>query len=331
MDLRFKITPQMIEYYKIGYGHKWVPYLMYFHRPNYSSDVVNTDSRGLRVTYKGSNKISDFKNIDNESIGLFVGGSSAFGVGATSDRETIPSILNSISSYVWLNFGGRTFNSTQELLLFMFNYQHIDNIKNIIIFSGTNNIILHYLSKGYPKETGPFYYWSEYNQKMNTKSISLRRKLIESILPLPKREERSNKHNKNEREDLLYVLKRDILIWKLFTDSLGIKLCYILQPLANWVHKRLSKEEELIFKELDSSSVNNWRLVKDGVSYDQYLWFKDSIKEICESNRVSFFDINEAISKMRLDDVWLFVDRGHLTDTGNRIVVDILRKKVIDK
>jgi len=38
MDIRYTIAPQMKEYDKIT--QKWIPYLMYFHSPCYSSAVV---------------------------------------------------------------------------------------------------------------------------------------------------------------------------------------------------------------------------------------------------------------------------------------------------
>jgi len=104
----------MAEYDK--FGSVRLPYLMFFHSRNYISNVLNTDSRGFRITYKDSNKILDFVDLDELPVGLLIGGSSVFGVGATSDRKTIPSILNSTTDNLWLNFGGRAFTFTQEFL-----------------------------------------------------------------------------------------------------------------------------------------------------------------------------------------------------------------------
>ena len=241
LETRYNIAPQMKEYDKIG--NIWIPYLMYFHTPNYSSGVVNTDSRGFRVVYKDSKRISDFKGIDGQSVCLFVGGSTAFGVGATDDRNTIPSVLNAITDNTWLNFGGRAFSSTQELLLFMFYHRYIVNTKKIVICSGVNNMILHYLCREYPRDIGLFFFWNQYKQRMNAMPMTLKRKtailiaqslfgssidysslsrkeLFGIVLSRAKRRfyRENATHGKEKmcpREDTLHILNHDLMMWKL--------------------------------------------------------------------------------------------------------------------
>jgi len=363
---RYNLAPQMKEYDMIGI--EWLPYLMYFHTPNYSSDVVNTDSRGFRFTYKDDNKILNFSNIDKWPVCLFVGSSAAFGVGATNDKNTIPSILNSNSDHLWLNFGGRAFCSTQELLLFMVNHNRIKNIKEIVIFSGINNILLYYLSQRYSKEFGTFFYNNHYTRlmsKIQWNSMPARRKIMAMALQpifgekinyarIKKKEllgyfsgkkskidsdnsiissvsySKIEDHDKR-KEDLLPILRHDIDNWKLFSEALGIKLCYVLQPLANWIHRRLAKQEEILFAELNDCPINTFTMLKNSFGHNQYIWFSSKMKEICGSRNISFFDMNEGMSKRRLDEKWLFVDRIHMTDEGYRIVSKILEEEVIYK
>lgn len=362
MNKRYSITPQMREYDKIG--QIWLPYLMYFHEPNYSSSVLNTDSRGFRITYKGPDRIQDFAIADKYPVCLLVGGSFAFGVGATNDRRTIPSILNSITDYLWLNFGGRAFSSTQEFLSFLFYHQQIKNIKKVVILSGLNNLTLYRLSQHYSKELGSFFFWNQYNQKMNTKALPMDRRVAKWLLypifgnkidysRVSKEElaryifngkERKGLINKkvanvvrkepdcnSRKEELLHVLRRDILNWKLITESLGIELYYILQPLANWIDKKTLKKEELLFAELDKHPQNLWKVLKDDMGRDQYAWFLENIRGICETNVIPFFDMNEAISKMQLHDTWFYVDRAHVTDEGYQIIAEILKEQVIGR
>lgn len=351
----------MREYDKIG--TVWLPYLMYFHSPNYRSSVLNTDSRGFRITYQGSRKISDFKDID-APVCLFIGNSVAFGVGATSDHNTIPSILNLNSEDIWLNFGGRAFSSTQEFLLFIVNHHHLKNIKKIILFSGLSNLVLYYLSQEYSKELGSFFFWNQFNQAMNKTQLSIKRKILKTVFKPIYREKidysrvtkkelleyilgKKAKNNPNDRtvsgmdrnavahekrkDDLLYVLQRDIRNWKLISGALGIKLHYVLQPLANWTRKKNSKEEEMLFSELDNHPANQWKILKNNMDYNQYLWFSKHVKEICGSCEISFFNMNEGLSSKQIDGKWLFVDRAHLTDEGNQIIAEILKEQVIYK
>ncbi len=45
-NLRYEILPQMRIYDQIGY--RWLPFIMFSQTPNFRSDVLNTDNKGLR-------------------------------------------------------------------------------------------------------------------------------------------------------------------------------------------------------------------------------------------------------------------------------------------
>ena len=347
----------MKEYDRLG--QKWVPYLMYFHEPNYISDVINTDSRGFRVSYKNDEKISEFGNADNRDKCLLIGGSFVFGVGSTSDKTTIPSVLNSITDDTWINFSGRAFNSTQELLLFLFYYRQIKNIKRIVILSGgVNNLVLYYMSRNYSRELGSFFFSNEYSDKMNRNALSLKRRMARALLApilgnsidysritkeellkylatlgkgagVPMLKEELKKAG--QKEDMLYVLERDIRLWKIFTEPLGIDLHYVLQPFTEWYDKKLSKEEALLFGALDNMPQSHWKVIKDNMQRDQYKWLLNNVKGICKSSGVKFFDMNQAMAERNLDEKWLYVDRVHFADGGNSAVAQILKEQVIGR
>jgi hypothetical protein len=120
----------MRDYDELGMRQEWVPHLMYFHPRNVALKSVTTDEFGFRNTTGAK---------PGAPTALLVGGSSVFGIGATSDAMTIPSLLNTATKYSWLNFGGRAFNSTQEAILV-----HLSNTKKIegpiVVMSGANNL-----------------------------------------------------------------------------------------------------------------------------------------------------------------------------------------------
>ncbi|MBL7164228.1 MAG: hypothetical protein ISS57_16665 [Anaerolineales bacterium] len=360
-DIRQKITPQMREYTRIAKRQLWLPYLMYFQQPNFVSEVVNTDSRGFRVVYKNSNKISDFKHDRDKPTSIFVGNSAAFGVGASSDEHTIPSLLNSKDDSVWLNFGGRAFSSTQEFLLFLFYHRHFSNIDKVIVFSGVNNLILYYLSQEYSKDLGSFFFFSSFRQALK-ETPPLKRRIAQKILNpfygdqidwdnfskkdliklLTERGRKStqikkapsdfysiiNNHDE-EKMDLLYALETDIYNWKLLSQSLNFDLYYILQPIATWTRKKLSSEEHDLFAVLDGKQQEQFQILKKNFSQDQYLWFSNQLQTICETYDVSFMDMNEKMREKPIDDEWLFVDRIHLTDSGHQLVSEIIYEEVL--
>ena len=99
-----------------------------------------------------------------------VGGSAVFGVGATSDNSTISSFLSENLGQLTLNFGGRAFSSNQELNLFSQVAYKYPNIKNIILFSGINDIYLTAL-EGHEDFFGNFFFSKKFRIAMNNQEL----------------------------------------------------------------------------------------------------------------------------------------------------------------
>ncbi|MDQ7822522.1 MAG: hypothetical protein RDV48_06970 [Candidatus Eremiobacteraeota bacterium] len=343
-------------------GHLWLPYVMYFHTPNYRSPIVNTDSYGFRFSIKSGEVIKDFETGSEESFSLLVGGSTAFGIGATSDKTTIPSLLNNSTGMLWLNYGGRAFGSTQEFIMFMLTHKHINRINKVLLFSGLNNLILFYLSNEYSKEFGSFFFWNHYNNSMNLSSnLSPRRRVLKRMLSpflkdtidyqriglqdiiyliknrrLPEKKVQSNvsyfetiSNHEEEKQKIFFSWEKDLANWKLMSEALKFDLIYILQPMANWVKENFCLEEKKIFEELDRHPANHWKIISHKMGNERYEWLKLNIENICNTNNIRFFDMNEALKKHNIDEKWLFVDRAHLTDEGNRIVADIIKEEIL--
>jgi hypothetical protein len=335
---------------------------MYFHSPNYSSSVVNTDARGFRVTHTTDRIVSDFADLADAPVNLLIGGSTVFGVGATTDATTLASIMSKDSGSIWLNLGGRAYSSTQEFLLFLFHRKYFRNVKQIVILSGINNLVLYYMSEEYSKELGSFFFWNDYNQQMNTRQLTRKRRLLRVLLspvfgrsidyargtlgeilqqairarakhavPGPERASPMKRitDHRGERDELIYRLKCDIENWRLVSTALGVKLVYALQPVATWIQRQPSSEETALFAELDRHPGNSWETLARCLDSDHYHWFSKALEAICLENNVSFFDTNRSITERGLDGKWLFVDRVHLTDEGNQVVSNILREEVL--
>jgi hypothetical protein len=70
----------MRDYDELGLHKEWVPHLMYFHPRKAGYKSVSTDDRGFRNTTGGQNK---------KSTALLIGGSTVFGIGATSQQSRV--------------------------------------------------------------------------------------------------------------------------------------------------------------------------------------------------------------------------------------------------
>ena len=133
-DLREKICEQS-EFVKI------IEYPVYQYEPNQSLDTININSFGFRG--------EEFNQIkDSETYRIFlVGGSTAFGAGATSDNTTIPAYLeekfleNNYDVEV-INAGAGGSNSIEEV----YKIRHLYKMYNpdlFIIYDGWNDSFTH--------------------------------------------------------------------------------------------------------------------------------------------------------------------------------------------
>lgn len=331
LNKRNEIAPQMVDYDSVG--DQWVPYLMKFDHPERKFKSVTTNKWGFRNTTDKNGQVIDDEYIKKASekgeVGVVIGSSSVFGVGATSDENTLPSILNKHSNTLWLNFGGRAFNSTQELLLFIL---HLPcKVDKIIIFSGVNNITLSFLSESTSKVYNSFYFQSVFERAMKCPPgtyIGLRkasriliREIKNKIFPVSKK---SETYSIDERyNNILECFERDLRVMKNLSKGLEAKIYFVMQPLATWIDKELSIEEEKVFKILDEMS-QDWSILSKSIGKYKDVYFSD-VKRICNQLEVPFSNMN--LHKEYTFPDWLFVDRVHLTDKGYEISANNILKE----
>jgi len=324
---RNKIVPQMSDYDRVG--DQWVPYLMRFDTPLRNFPSVSTNEWGFRNSFSQDGEIVKINDLVNTKTGIIVGSSAVFGVGSSDDRFTIPSSLNRLSETTWLNFGGRAFNSTQELILFLLHMP--DRIDRLVLFSGVNNITLAFLSPNTSPIYNSFFYQSVFEKAMQNppnEYIGVRRSLARLMIEVKNRFKINSRESakpdiKNSYQNVLRCFKRDLRAFKILADGLGIQLQFALQPLATWMEKQLSSEEKEIFSILDSMSMD-WQILARQIKAVRDDYFVD-IEQICNELSVDFYNVN--LASDFLTDEWLFVDRVHLTDRGCEIAANILKRE----
>jgi len=272
-----------------------------------------------------------------------VGSSVVFGVGATDDFNTMPSILNEKSNCCWLNFGGRAFSTTQEFILFMLYTPLLRNIEKVVVVSGVNNLVLYYLTNEYPVNVGSFFYSTQFRKSMK-KTVSIKRRLSQYLhrfinTTQSTRDQKQERlaeatlykkilDHDSEKNDLLYAIGRDLMNWKLLSIALKFDFYYFLQPIAHWVRKEPSQEEKSLFAELDQHQGLHWSILKEKTDYNQYLWFSNELRRVCQSYDIEFVDINEELLQYDLSREWIFVDRIHMTNKGYRLVSNIISEHI---
>jgi lysophospholipase L1-like esterase len=351
----YRLTPQIREYDEFMYlGVKWLPYTMFFHHKNYQSEVISTDSLGFRnSTFRGE-KVSVANMPKDHSVNLLVGGSTTLGTGATSDANTISSRLAKYTEEPWLNFSGRGYNATQEIILFLMHQHRFQRINNVVVFSGINTLTLEGLPDSLTSDHGRYYYSFEYNHYMDKYNDDLKQRsrtyaseldnrnkgllsrLKSYIGNLVNQENIADKiitdNNTNTQERVqraAFAVSNALYQWQQLIAPFNARLTFILQPMSYWTRDYLTPDEEDIFYAIDSCPNNFWRLFKNILDKEIHGLFTDAIRTSCVSCGIQFEDMNLLLRDSQKISNYLFVDRVHFNDEGYDEVANIIHKKVL--
>ncbi len=329
---REALTPQMTTYEDIGL--EWRPFLMFFHTRKYESPVLNTDAEGFRYTEKDAQRSSVATSRQAET-NVVIGGSAAFGVGASSDAATIPSLLAHRTGQTWLNCGARGYGSTQELLLYLF-VARPSRVRRVVIFSGINDLYLALTTERLDEGLGGFFFSNRFHTSMTCireegprmRPAASKTALHTRRAPEVRSAVRVPPTASDRLEALARLLRTNLSLWGELAKSRGVALHYVLQPTAFWLPKEPATEESTLFSELDRDPQNPWRSIAPVLSAEEtYRWYRTVLALACTENHIEFSDMNTLLPECATGREWLFVDRVHLTDLGNRLVAECLVEK----
>jgi hypothetical protein len=328
---RYELTPQMRDYdaMKDPGERRYVPYLMYFHRTDFSSPSVNTDGSGFRISVgpDGSNA-SAAGRIPPGPVRILAGGSTALGVGASDDANTLASLLWSryAPAATWLNLGSYCFNPTQEALLLTL-YRHLlGRIDEVVIVSGINAVMVARFPEWQQGDSGAFFFCGEYFEKMD--------ELRDRSRAGGKRLRRRGQRNPavatldDMRRDSATVIGSAVEMTLRSLDVVqrmagpDTRISYVLQPMTRWMDRIPSPPEQELFDENDrNSELGVWEeAYGDIVSREFGETYAAALRTGCDKQGVRFVDLNPLVGAATTERDWMFVDRVHYTDTGHDIV-----------
>lgn len=301
----------------------WLPYTMYFHPFNYRSEVVNTDASGFR--YSQHNGIG-YSVADHDGVNachVIAGSSTVFGIGASGDQNSLPSRMSAHTSDAtpWINFGARSFNSTQEMILFSLQRHRLPKVKSVVLMSGFNDLGLARLPERLRQEHGAFFMCKDFFDAMGQKKQSRFSKWLGSTKGLDSFGKVPSLDG--QIDYAVQLTLRNLANWQAMCVQMGVPLTFVLQPLANWVRETGSVEEEVLFaeREADGGFAEHYG---DILTQDSYQTYRDRLAEGAAQLGVSFVDLTSLLKQAVAPDFWLFVDRIHFTDQGHDLVSKLL-------
>jgi hypothetical protein len=269
-----------------------------------------------------------------------VGGSTALGVGACSDQATVASQLSETTGEVWLNFAGRGYNATQEVILFLMHQKKFSKINRVVVFSGMNTLALEGIPEEFSSDHGRYYYSFEFqhymdkfNEDMKSKKNNFEGSNSRTLKPL--KFWRNKKENPVDKiiDDANVTLSdrieraadntaKALKQWKQLLSDHEVTPTFVLQPLSYWCEKPMTHDERGVFHAIDSCPNNFYRLFQNVLGKEVHEPFFDSICE--KANGTSCYDMNKMLSNSPMMTDTIFVDRVHFNDLGNAEVARLL-------
>jgi hypothetical protein len=324
MNTLERLAPQMETYNRFGGQVVWCPYLMFGQGKNYRSHVINTDAYGFRLSIGKSGTVG-LDDIGEQPCSLIIGNSVALGVGATSDAQTVSSLLSQHGEQ-WVNLTGRAYSSWQELIMFLAYRDRLPNIRRVIILSGLNDLYLSFAPRLFDENFGPFFYSDRFSEGLT--AVAGRRTIVKQMLKqfMPRKQRKVDEEaitdRWNRRDTLLAPIRKTLSTWKDLASGAGFELTYALQPIAPFIDRTASLEERELINYFDSLESHSNSLAKQVLTKERYDWYRTSLAEICKKNKIAFTDLNEKFPR----EGWHFIDRFHLTDKGQQATADLLLK-----
>lgn len=309
---------------------------------NYRSATINTDALGFRQTLVGQERY-DLEHIDDVPVAnLILGGSTVFGVGASDDGTTIPSLLSTRSSAPWFNLGIRGGVSFQEIIHAQRFFHRPSKIDNIVIFSGLNDLYVNFVFNDHSdfdrrfEEKGQIFGYSWKRQALSeawgkvlgVPQVDIIDLPVRHLLLLPFFWRKIPKTTQVELTPdqrwarLLDQFERNFKIYRCWQQGLSAKVIFFLQPFLYWVGRDLSDEEKAVIQYLDGIQKNTfWPVVKAALDRKFYQQVVEQLSALADKYEVSFVDSQAAFREPKQP---LFVDSVHLTDLGNKVAKNLI-------
>ncbi|GAA0707189.1 Inducer of phenazine A [Dactylosporangium roseum] len=336
MDQQISLTPHMRQYEDFATGAiRWLPYLMFFNRPDYRSAVVNTDSGGFRISHGPAGAVSLYGSMPDGEVSLVLGASPAFGFGASSDERTLCSQLSQKPSSVpWLNLAAPGFNSTQEMVLFMLHRHQLPRVRDVVVLSGLNNLVV----AGLPaagSDYGQFFFSGEFFRQLGVPGMGQRYeqprwalgRIAQAVRRIGSPDEPDGAAPPDPAQRIEIAVRntvRDLDRCREVAAHAGARLHFVLQPTAAWTGKTYTREERLLIEENTAERPGMWDLFNPVLTRPVHREYAGRLAAACAERSLPFLDLNAALGSADVADEWLFVDQAHLNDEGNAAAARII-------
>ncbi|MGE3991974.1 hypothetical protein [Pseudorhodoplanes sp.] len=334
------------------HANEYRPFITSMGEPNYRSASLNTDEFGFRVQHYYDGRPVDFRDLAHRvsECNLMLGGSTLFGVTASSDEATITRHLTK-PGLPCVNWGQRGATGQQELLLYLLLKYLLPPQRNIVLLSGMNDVCIAMLpgAMSYPAIGGV--YSEDVFFRGFLESETPGQQLTNELRRAHERFDELWLKNDNFRRIARLFLQGGVrrveleppaiqadeqfgIVCRLVANTLqtwgwlqaatGVRVHYVLQASIGWTRKPLTQMESECFEE-DLRRIESMKRFTDR---GLYLKFREHVERACNAAGLRFCDANEWFNEPRFGDENLFTDSCHFNDHGNRLMADLLAERL---
>lgn len=283
------------------------------HERGYRSGTINTDALGFRYSHLAGKRFSVAERGGSARVNLLVGGSTALGVGASSDAHTVASCLSMLTGEVWLSLAGCGYNASQELMMFVDHQHRFGRIGHVVVLSGLNTLAREAL--GDP--------WSSGQPAQPTSLLQrLRRVLAPPRGACPALEIAPLSLPDKRLAGAADSIGRAMQQWQRLLAGSQASLTFILQPLLPWCRGTPPLGEQRMLKSLEKQPRHFDHLLAGVLDNQLHAEFFGRIKDQCEPVRCH--DMNSMLSSSPVFAENLFIDRLHFNDLGNNALAKVI-------
>lgn len=289
-----------------------------------SGPVLNTDSKGYRYTVLADGRrFAPADDPDRLGNAVVLGNSAAFGVGASADSQTFPSLLSD-DEHRYYNLALRAGSSAQNILSLAYELRNLAPVRRIVVLGGFIELSSAFYFPFLPVNMGAYFGWARVNQLTNP--------ILTSYPPedWPAAVRPHFAACAATPADRLAIaadqLDRALHALRRFADGLEAEILFVMQPLLELVD-RTQPEEELRFLEIFDGE-SSTRDEAAAFFREQGPIFTDLCRRSCHAHGVRWIDANEILGGSPRRNEWLFSSSAHLTDFGMRLLTYAMRQEL---
>lgn len=307
-----------------------VPYVHGTMEPNasYAGGAITTDELGLRrVDIHGRLMgFQEFQRLAGKKK-LLLGASTAFSMGASSDRTTIASQLSRISGQPWFAPAMVSYVSIQEVMLY--HLLQPRDIDELVILSGLNTLTAALLTPPSALEEvfSPNFFTQPGRPAPLARKVARYTRTSLAMLFNGRTLTQHHMSLDEPRVELaLRTLRRDLEALQSLAASRGVRVTFCLQPVLSVLQKpRSSEEQEIVHIQEVLGRYTEFVLwgVYGSIIPQCYRAFSDRLERLCRELGLRYVDVNRSPSAFEQEG-WLFADQTHFTDEGCRVCAEAI-------